>query len=97
MSVLRFFGHDLCGFDFLWFLWHGVGGLGGLGGSGGVLVNRGCRSCICAIVVSDLCIWFVCLCDVVVVGFGDLLSAASSVLVSLCWTYSLFFSMEPRL
>jgi hypothetical protein len=81
----------------LWFLWHGVGGLGGFGGSGGVLVNRGCRSCICAIVVSDLCIWFVCLCDVVVVGFGDLLSAASSVLVSLCWTYSLFFSMEPRL
>ncbi|KAK2407248.1 hypothetical protein QL285_042892 [Trifolium repens] len=29
------------------------------------------------------------------VGIGDVLSAASSALVSLCWTYSLFFSMEP--
>jgi hypothetical protein len=55
MSVLCFYGHGFCGFDFLWFLWHGVGGLGILGGSGGVLVNRGCMSCICVDVMSDLC------------------------------------------
>jgi hypothetical protein len=31
------------------------------------------------------------------VGIGEVLSAASSALVSLRWTYSFFFSMEPRL
>jgi hypothetical protein len=35
--------------------------------------------------------------SVLLAGIGDVLSAASSSLVSLCWTYSLFFSMEPRL